>query len=355
MSVTSVIEIDLEGMRDYYTSLSDGTVGKRTFQIVTNDPTDGEAVAIAGLAASVYAVAPFSLWPGTTSVYCVKIAPKRGHKDRTTWTVTADYKSILNIIDLQRATEEDPTARPATSSGQSRTIMVPVRRCLRSNFYTNWNESTLGNTFSLRQAANSASDPLDPPIEVPVTEWEFSFTKNVATLPTWITDRSLGYANGVNDADQTITVGGVTGTLPKGCAKLSNVGFGETQQENGIEFIPIHWNVTLKDPRPLASGESSAPGPWDVERLDEGMRTLSGGSSSSTSGAGIWTNIRDSSGRQTISLPVPFNGSGLPLAPSTDLSSSSGIVSSPIPEASLVWACYRPYGARVNFGAIPWI
>ena len=53
MSVTSVVELDLESTRDYYVSLSDGTVGKRTFQIVTNDPTDGEAVAIAGLAASV--------------------------------------------------------------------------------------------------------------------------------------------------------------------------------------------------------------------------------------------------------------------------------------------------------------
>ena len=351
MSIVSVRELDLEGKRKYYISLAEGTVGLRTFEIVTSTPADGEPEVIAGLGSSGYAVTPFSLWPGSTHVYCVKITPTRELRDRTTWYVTADYKTVFNIIELQRATEDDPTARPTTSSGQSRTIMMPVRRCLRTNFYKTWSEAGPGATFSLKQAANSASDPLDPPIEIPVTEWDFSFSKNVAALPTWVTDSSLNYMNGVNNADQSVVVGGATRTIPKGFGKISNVGFGETQQENGIEYIPLHWNVTLREPRQLASGESTAPGPWDVERLDEGMRTIANPSSSS-SGA-IWTNIRDSSGKQTISLPVPFNGSGQPLAPSSG-ASSSGILSSPIPEANLYWACYRPFGPRVDYSVIPW-
>jgi len=190
-------------------------------------------------------------------------------------------------------------------------------------------------------AANSASDPLDPPVEIPSTEWELHCQKHVSSLPGWFLDPT--YQNGVNSNNQSLTIQGTSYVIPAGYGKLSNLQFSDLKQENDIDFITISWNTTIRNPRQAFTGESNVPSPWDVERLDAGMRTRvkmgAGGAGSSK-----WQSILDSTGSHAVTTPVPFDGSGQPI-----LDDGSGI-----PESSLYKFCYRPNGPQVDFSIMPW-
>src|SRR5262249_52294924 len=152
----------------------------------------------------------------------------------------------------------------------NRTVMRAVRFCPRTKAYATWPPSNYsgGAQFKMLTAANSAGDPLDPPVEVPVSEWSIRVSKNVPTVPSWF----LTYANAVNIADQVISINGTDFTIPAGCGRLGNLSFTEPQQENGTDFVTLNWECLVGVPRDPIDGESSVPSPWDTERLDEGMR-----------------------------------------------------------------------------------
>lgn len=340
MAILSCIEQDLEGARAYSRSLAEGIVAARAFVIQTDDPADNEDyIFFAGQSASPDPLpAPMDFYPGSSVCKYHQFVPSRRWKDRTNWYVVCSYKSIFGQLEIDRSNHEDPTARPVMISGVSRTIMVPVRFMLRTAAYKTYPTSP---SFTMLTAANSASDPLDPPVEMPSTEWELHCTKHVSSLPGWFLDPA--YQNGVNNADQIVVIQGTGYVLPAGYAKLSNLQFSELKQENDIDFITISWNTTIRNPRQPFSGESTVPSPWDVERLDAGMRTrekIGAGGGASTK----WKNVLDATQSQAITTPVPFDGSGQPL-----LDDGSGI-----PEASLYKFCYRPNGPQVDYSVMPW-
>jgi hypothetical protein len=331
MAVTSVVELDIAGERDLNESLEGGHNAYRTFIATTNDPTDTESTVLAHVDIPTLG----ELFPGSSIVYCNNRNPSRPWKDRTKWRVRCSYKSDMNQNEIDRITTAAPLDRRTKVSGQFRTVLKPARRCLRhEDAYKTYAPAG----FSLRSAANSASDPLDPPIEIAVAEAELRFSKNVAVLPDWFANVALNYHNGVNDDDQEITILGTDYTLAKGTAKLGNFAFSEINRENGTDFVTITWSVTVSQPRELVGSESEAPSPWDVERLDEGMRkrVVSGTET-------IWANILDEN-NTPLMLPVPFDGDGDPIT----------VDGTAIPEDELYWFLYRPFGPQVDFSVIPW-
>ena len=330
MAVVGTIELDLAGDRDLNESLDGGHNAHRTFLTMTDNVTDTESTILAH--ASIPALG--ALFPGSSIVYCHNRNPTRPFKDRTQWRTVIQYKSDMNQKEVDRITNPAPLDRRTVVSGQFRTVMRPVRRCLRRDAYQLYTSGAV----SLKSAANSAGDPLDPPVEAAIAEAELRFSKNVTTLPTWFANVAQNYHNGVNNANQTITIVGVTYTLAAGTAKLGNFAFSELKRENGTDFVTISWSVTVAQPREVMSGESSAPSPWDVERLDEGMRTRD---TSVTDP--LWKNVRDANG-DSIMLPVPFDGSGQPIT-------TAGTA---IPETDLWWFLYRPFGPQVDYSVIPW-
>lgn len=338
MTVTSCTEIDLEGERSYTTSLESGTVGKRTFIAYSNSTSETETSVISGAQVLGVVPLPFELFPGSPYGRCHSLSAVRQFKDRHHWKITAEYKSMFSQTEKDRATYVDPTERPTRITSQSRTIMIPVRTMLRTPAYKLFTSSL---NFTLVTASNSAGDPLDPPVEMPSTQWELHCQKDMGYLPNWFLNTA--YQNGVNANDQLITICGTSYVLPAGYAKLSNLNLSELKYENEITYVTLSWNVTFQMPRQKATGETAVPGPFDVERLDEGMRTRVkkgvGGSPST-----YWQNVKDFTGSQSVTSPVPFDGSGSPLK-----SDGSGIA-----ETELYRYCYRPFGPRVDFSVIQW-
>ena len=330
MTIISTTELDLKGDRSLQVTLEAGITAKRTFIVQTDDPshTEPDILTATGIPIGL------ELFPGSADARCHSYSAERIWNDRLKWKVVAEYKSIFNKAEIQRSQNPSPLDRSTVVTGQSRTIMMPVRRCLRCDAYRLWDDSF---EFKLVSPANSASDPLDPPIHVPFVEWEWHFAKNLTSFPDWA--KTASYQNGVNDADQEFEDDlGNTITLEKGCAKIGNVKPSGLKKENSVDYFTLEWDVAYRRPRELISGETVAPGPWDEERLDEGMRKRveSGGET-------VWENIRDKS-EQSLMLPVPFGGDGLPIG-------SPGVA---IPEADLLWYCYRPFGPRVDYSVIQW-
>lgn len=335
MTILLVKEIDLENYRDFQRSLADGDTGFRTFRVITDSISHTEPEIIVASDGTTTIPAGLSLFPGSSTAQCYLIHPYRDKLDGKKWLVRCEYKSILNQQEISRATVPIPYNRATEISGQSRTIMQPVRRMLRTVPYKLWSEAGPGATWEMGNACNSGNDSIDPPIQVAVTEWEINCEKNVQYLPTWVLDPDSPYANGVNNADQVITINGVTRTIKKGTGKLSNLTFSNLKRENGYAFITISWNCTVKGYRPLFGAEADRFGPWDTERRDEGKRIYNIGKK-------LWENIRDKSG-QSVQDPVPFDGAGGPLA-----------TTSAIEEGDMWWIAYRPHGERVDFSIMPW-
>lgn len=313
-------------------SLTDGHTGTRVFNIYCDQPE-----IVPNILPSVVAACPVGLgglFPGSLISQCVTRTPALLDETLSAFTVTCQYKSILNQIEQSRIDYPNPLDRTVRINWSARTVMTAVTRLQKamngsSVAYKLFDPAVWTFDGKPYSAANSASDPFDPPIEVPTTEWIVSVTKNVTVPPTW----ALTYENAVNDAD--FTLDGLT--VPKGCAKLEGIRIGEVQREGGIAFRQLTFSVVLRAARELRTGESKAPEPWDVEVLDEGMRTFEPGVFS----GGKWKNIKDSSG-QGVGKPVHLNGSGVPIDPDGN----------PIPESSLYWILFRPF-KRKDFSVLP--
>lgn len=356
MAVISSTEIDIKGARTFRIALFDGTTCRRTFRVRTNSAADTEPTVFAqAQSAGPNPVPnPLTLFPGSTISFSYQYDVIRDQNSRIDWLVTVDYKTIFGQIELDRNSNPDPTQRPCRISAQSRTVMVPRRSAMRCGPYNQWGQNPGGGIaapftsggapmFAMKTAANSATDPLDPPIMIPQTEWELHCIKNVNVLPTWIQT----YNNGINIADQAITIEGQQWTIPAGQGKLGNLVFSDHMQENAIGFREISWNVTTRILRPKNLSETSVPSPWDEEILDMGMRTRArtGSSSSSSSSVGStgWQGIKYIGQSSYIVTPIPFNGLGQPI-------SADG---SAIPENALMRYCYRTF-QTVDYSIMPW-
>lgn len=311
-------------------SLQDGITGTRLFNVYSDTEDETEA--------NVYsAVTTFSgvdlgvAFPGAITALCVSMNADRNSEDRLTWTVTCQFKSVLNQLEQSRIDYPNPLDRTAKITWSARTVQTAVTRMqmaqktLTDSAYTNFVAADYVFNGYFHNVANTMNDPFDPPLEVPVTEWIATITKNITSAPSWFGT----YENAVNNAD--VTLDGLT--ITKGCGKLEGIKLSEKMKENGTVYRQLSFNIIVRPFRPLRPSETDAPEPWDVEVLNEGMRTFG-----ATSG---WKNITDTNGN-SVSKPVPLNRSGAPIDPS----------GAPIPESSLYWMLFRPFN-RKDFSVLP--
>lgn len=324
MTITSVTEDPWE--LDAEESLQDGITGVRVFNIYS-DRMDEDF-------GTVLAACPVVLgdaFPGTLTSKCVSRKPKRASRDDySKFTVTCNYKSILNQAEQARIDTPNPLDRAAKVTWTSRTVMEAKNRLqlatassgLELAYKTFSSDFTFDGTPYL--TANTARDPFDPPIEVPTNEWIAVITKNVTEPPEWLET----YENTVNDSD--VYVG--RRLVKKGCGRVGDIRIGENMQENGIVYCQVQVSIMTKKPRAARSGESVVPEPWDIEVLNEGMRTF---------GAAKWKNIQDQNG-QAVSKPVPLDATGLPIS----------VTGEPIAESDLYWMLFRDC-ERKSFLSLP--
>ena len=314
--------------RDSEESLQDGITGTRVFNVYSDTEMEPEGNVYGEINSYVALGAPF---PGTINAQCVSRRAARNPDDRKTWTVTCSYKSVLNQIEQSRIDYPNPLDRVAKITWSARTVMTAVTRMQRAESsigvkaYQVFDPAVMlfdGTPYSV---ANTARDPFDPPLEVPVTEWIATLTKNITAAPSWFGT----YENAVNDADFTLDGLAIT----KGCGKLEGIKLSEKMKENGTVYRQLSFNVIVRPFRPLRDSEDDAPEPWDIEVLNEGMRTFG-----AVSG---WKNILDTNGNP-VSKPVPLDSNGNPIS----------VSGAPIPENTLTWMLFRPFN-RKDFSVLP--
>lgn len=307
-------------------SLQDGITGTRVFNLYSDARSEEE-----GTVLSACPVALGDAFPGTLTCRCVSRTPELASSDDfSKFRVVCEYKSILNQTEQARVDQPNPLDRSAKVQWSSRTVMKAKNRLQLaddgSGLVFAYKTFTSAWTFDGKPylVANTARDPFDPPIEVPTTEWIATITKNVTEPPEWLET----YENTVNDAN--IYVG--RRLVKKGCGKMCDLRIGENMQENGTVFCQVQFSIVTAKPRPARTGETVVPEPWDIEVLNEGMRTF---------GATKWKNIVDQNG-QAVSKPVPLDDTGVPI-------STSG---APIAEDDLYWMLFRDC-ERKNFLTLP--
>lgn len=307
-------------------SLQDGITGTRVFKLYSDSMSEDEGAVLAACPVSIG-----DSFPGTLTCRCVSRTPELASKDDfSQFKVVCEYKSILNQTEQARVDQPNPLDRSAKVQWSSRTVMKAENRLqlatTTGGAVKAYKMFTSDFTFDERPflVANTARDPFDPPIEVPTTEWIATITKNVTEPPEWLET----YENTVNDSD--IYVG--RRLVKKGCGKMCDLRIGENMQENGTVFCQVQFSIVTAKPRKARSDESVVPEPWDIEVLNEGMRTF---------GASKWKNIVDQNG-QAVSKPVPLDATGAPIAVSGE----------PIAEADLYWMLFRNC-ERKNFLTLP--
>ena len=287
---------------------------------------------------TVLAACPVSIgdsFPGTLTCRCVSRTPELASKDDfSQFKVVCEYKSILNQTEQARVDQPNPLDRSAKVQWSSRTVMKAKNRLRLATDSTTPPEArilayqTFSSDYTFEEkpylVANTARDPFDPPIEVPTTEWIATITKNVTEPPEWLET----YENSVNNSD--VYVG--RRLVKKGCGKMCDLRIGENMQENGTVFCQVQFSIVTAKPRPAKTGETVVPEPWDIEVLNEGMRTF---------GATKWKNIVDQNG-QAVSKPVPLDATGLPIA----------LPGAAIAETDLYWMLFRDC-ERKNFLTLP--
>jgi hypothetical protein len=257
-------------------------------------------------------------FPGTFTVYCTERSPQRVSGSRKAWHVTCGYKSILSKEERDRGTT--PLMRKPSIFWKSQKVMRLFRgKIKRSDYYQNYSAAIVEPTFNMKSPTNSASDPFEPILEYPATEWVAVVSKNLASIPTWIVD----YEDSVNNASFTIDFYGTALTVPKGCAKLGSISLPVSKQENGIDYVAMSFEIVLRSKRDLHGTETEAPEPWDVEVLDTGTRKRNGTK---------WENIKDVN-EESVTTPVPMNGLGVEI----------GVPGIAIPESSLTYSLIAPY------------
>jgi len=296
-------------------SLQDGQTGTRVFLLYSDSMYEDEGTVLAACPVSIG-----DSFPGTLTCRCVSRTPELASKDDfSQFKVVCEYKSILNQTEQARVDQPNPLDRAEKVTWTSRTVMKAKNRLQLANdgsglifAYKNFTSAWVfdGKPYL---AANTARDPFDPPIEVPTTEWIATITKNVTEPPEWLET----YENTVNNSD--VYVG--RRLVKKGCGKMCDLRIGENMQENGTVFCQVQFSIVTAKPRPAKTGETVVPEPWDIEVLNEGMRTF---------GATKWKNIVDQNG-QAVSKPVPLDDTGVPIA----------TAGAPVAETDLYWMLFR--------------
>jgi len=151
---------------------------------------------------------------------------------------------------------------------------------------------------------NSAGEAFDPPTERDLPFLIARGVKKVAGVPDWAWDM----IDTKNSADFVVD----GRTVPKGRACLANISLGQWQKSGDTRYREATFEIHVKKPRALRTGETEAPSPWDLELIDQGLHELD-------TGTGELTKILDSEG-QPIAQPVLMDGAGARLTTPDDSS-----------------------------------
>jgi hypothetical protein len=172
------------------------------------------------------------------------------------WTVTAEYST-------ERELAEDPTDDPAEITWGYEQFQKPA--------VTNYAGEAI---------LNSAGDPFDPPIMIDDSRPHVTISKNLATVPVWITT----YQDAINSG--SFTVDGIT--VGAGLAKMQNITITRAQSRNGTSFRTVTFSIHLQKQG------------WSSKQLDAGFRQIGYG--------GARENIRNDGDDELPAAPVPLNG-----------------------------------------------
>ena len=105
-------------------SLQDGITGVRVFNVYSDRMDEDFGTVLAACPVSLG-----SLFPGSLTAQCVSRKPKRASRDDfSKFTVTCNYKSILNQTEQSRIDHPNPLDREAKVTWNSRTVMEAKNR-----------------------------------------------------------------------------------------------------------------------------------------------------------------------------------------------------------------------------------
>jgi hypothetical protein len=194
--------------------------------------------------------------------------------------VRADSKSpFIHIVTIEYSTEPvrqeqrdresfiNPLDRPARVSGQAaQGTKVPVKGYkLDSNFVP---------ASELTPIQNAAYDDFTSLPEIDDSVWVISVTKNYNPLPVWLFDMN----NTTNQSDVVI----YGRNCPRGTLKLSGMRFSELQQEQGVWFYEVTFEVHFRNAfendsssSPQISSQSQIG--WAYTLTNRGFNQLVGG------------------------------------------------------------------------------
>jgi len=148
-----------------------------------------------------------------------------------------------------------------------------------------------------KAVANSAGELFDP---TPERDQPFLIArgvKKVAGVPDWAWDM----IDTKNSADFT-----VDGRLvPKGRACLADIQLGQWQKSGDTRYREATFEIHIKKCRPLKTGETEAPSPWDLELIDQGLHQIDYLTDT-------LTKLTDADG-QPLAQPVLLDGNGFRL------------------------------------------
>ena len=145
------------------------------------------------------------------------------------------------------------STRPLTQEEQEQqTEPNPIFRQVKISWRSEQRSKVITKDRSGNPVINTAGDPFDPPPEMPWDTLVFHFRLNSAVPPFWVDE----YLNSVNDAAINI----LGRPIPAGYAKFQNPSGGDQEQENGVFYYPVEWDISVDVQT------------WQLEILNAGMR-----------------------------------------------------------------------------------
>jgi hypothetical protein len=250
MSVIAVREIGdpREGSSDGISN----TEMNRAFRVTTNSPYDDiNTIFGSGRLPNVLDQHPNNL------NLRARNASARQEKSPKIWIATIKYDSTPIPQKLQdQQSYPNPLLRPARVSGAA-----TAEKKLPTKGYFVPASTGLPNSY-VSPIVNSALDEYDSRPEIDHARWGIHIEKYYNPIPSWVWD----YENGLNNGDVTM----YGRTFSRGTLKISGLKWGEFQEEQGIWYYPISFDIYFK--RAL-SGDPTQQG-WYYTLPDRGYKFL---------------------------------------------------------------------------------
>jgi len=188
----------------------------RVFRVITNSNYDGPVEIL--LAATIIPRVGQS-HPQDPYAWAKDFKCDQDSKSKLIWTVTVEYTTDRSTP--ESSDKQNPLTEPAVIEWSTDTT--------QEDFTKDKNGDAI---------VNHAKDPFVPPVKGDVSGWTVTVTKNVAFVPTWITD----YRDAVNS--DAFMLDGYS--VAAGTAKMKSIKIGKWQQRNDIWFRELSFTISLR-------------------------------------------------------------------------------------------------------------